>query len=139
MERKRFIQGIMGIGAIGTIGSIVYPVINYLLPPKVEQEVGTVTVGTVDEVPKNSGKIFKFGTKPALVIRTSKGEWKAFIAICTHLNCTVQYLRDKKIIWCACHGGVYNLDGINISGPPPRPLDKLDIKIRGDKIVLSKS
>jgi cytochrome b6-f complex iron-sulfur subunit len=48
-------------------------------------------------------------------------------ATCTHLDCTVQNRPDWGIIWCACHNGKYDYDGNNISGPPPRPLEKFNV------------
>ena len=40
---------------------------------------------------KNSGKIIKFGNKPVIVIRKKSGDYVAFSAVCTHLDCIVQY------------------------------------------------
>ncbi|HET8580537.1 MAG TPA: Rieske 2Fe-2S domain-containing protein, partial [Nitrospiraceae bacterium] len=64
---------------------------------------------------------------------------RAFSAVCTHLACTVQYRPDLIHIWCACHNGHYDLNGINIAGPPPRPLEPYVVNVRGDKIVVSKT
>ena len=50
------------------------------------------------------------------------GNYRALSATCTHLGCIVQYRSDLQEIWCACHNGLYDLNGRNISGPPPRPL-----------------
>ena len=63
---------------------------------------------------------------------------RAFTAICTHLNCTVQYRADLDHIWCACHDGHYDINGKNISGPPPRPLEQYVVNVRGDDIVVSR-
>jgi Rieske Fe-S protein len=57
---------------------------------------------------------------------------------CTHLQCTVQYRSDTQHIWCACHNGHYDLNGRNIAGPPPKPLEQYLVNIRGDEIVVSK-
>ncbi|MDP2471857.1 MAG: Rieske 2Fe-2S domain-containing protein, partial [Candidatus Palauibacterales bacterium] len=59
-------------------------------------------------------------------------------AVCTHLSCTVQYREDLRQIWCACHNGHFDLNGRNVQGPPPRPLDAFDVNVRGDEIVVSK-
>jgi len=83
--------------------------------------------------------IFKFGNKPGIIVRTSAGELKALSAVCTHLECIVQYRSDTKQIWCACHNGQYNLSGKNIGGPPPRPLEEFKVNTRGDDIVVSRS
>jgi Rieske Fe-S protein len=41
-------------------------------------------------------------------------------------------------IWCACHNGLYDINGQNISGPPPRPLDEFVVKIINNEITVSK-
>ena len=66
---------------------------------------------------------FNFGGKPCLVIRTPDGQVRAFNAVCTHLECTVEYRAAEADIFCNCHNGVYDLNGRNVSGPPPRPLE----------------
>jgi Rieske Fe-S protein len=109
-------------------------------PPQIiESTESSVVAAKLAEVPINSGKIFKFGSKPGIVVRTESGELKAFSAVCTHLDCIVQYKSDIKHIWCACHNGHYNLNGQNIGGPPPRPLEEYKVNTRGDDIVVSKA
>ena len=86
----------------------------------------------------NTGAIFKFGNKPGIVVRTAEGEVRAFSAVCTHLDCTVQYKADTAQLWCACHNGTYDLQGRNVSGPPPRPLDVLNVSVQGDEVVVTR-
>jgi len=83
------------------------------------------------------GHIFKFGTRPGLLVKTPGGELRAYSARCTHLDCTVQYREDIEHIWCACHNGHYDLNGKNIAGPPPGPLQAYDVNLRGDEIIVS--
>jgi Rieske Fe-S protein len=73
-----------------------------------------------------------------LLVRTADGEYRAMSAICTHLNCTVQYRSDVREVWCACHNGFYDLNGRNVAGPPPRPLESYDVHIKGDEIFVSR-
>jgi len=81
--------------------------------------------------------VFKFGRKPALLVRRPDGNFVAYLAECTHLDCTVQYRSEKEDIWCACHNGVYDLNGTNVSGPPPRPLDALEVHTQGDDVYVT--
>jgi cytochrome b6-f complex iron-sulfur subunit len=90
-----------------------------------------------DDVPSNFGRIFKFGSRPGILVRTPSGELRAFSARCTHLDCTVQYREDLSHIWCACHNGHFDLNGRNIAGPPPEPLQTFDVNERGGQIVVS--
>jgi len=133
MERRSFIDTILGIGFIATALSFVYPLWRYLIPPAAaEPATDSVIAGKVSDFKPNSGVIVKFGTKPAIIVRTPEGQFRAFSAVCTHLDCTVQYKADTSQIWCACHNGLYDLAGNNVSGPPPRPLDAFAVNLRGD-------
>ena len=141
-SRRGFINWFLGTAAGAFLLSVLYPLSRYLVPPEVgESTAGTVTLSDVkpDSVKPNTGQIFKFGSRPGILIRTSAGELRAFSAVCTHLNCTVQYRPDLTQIWCACHNGHYDLNGKNVSGPPPRPLEPYTVNVRGNQIVVSKS
>ena len=73
----------------------------------------------------------------ALLIRMDSGELRAFTAVCSHLNCTVQFDGANERIWCACHQGVFDLDGKNVSGPPPRPLTKYYVERKGRDLLVA--
>jgi Rieske Fe-S protein len=139
-SRRGFINWFLGTSAGAFALSVAYPLARYLVPPSIaESMAGTVTLAIKpDEVKPNTGQIFKFGSRPALLVRTPAGELRAFFAVCTHLNCTVQYRSDLSHIWCACHNGHFDLNGKNIAGPPPRPLDALVVNARGNQVVVSK-
>jgi len=138
-ERRTFLKILLSGGLIALGGSILYPILAYLKPPKQgEVEVTSVKAGKLSELEKDSGKIVKFGTKPVILIRTANNELRAFSATCTHLECTVQYKKDLGLIWCACHNGKYDLNGRNVSGPPPRPLDEYRVVVQGEEVLISK-
>ena len=136
-RRRLILNGFLGAGFLSWLSTAVYPVVRYMLPPPGPVMERSAKLGPVDQFPKNSGTIFRIGNKPGLLVRTDSGELRAFVAICTHLDCTVQYKDDEGIIWCACHNGRYNLHGMNISGPPPRPLDPLEVRLKGDEVHVS--
>lgn len=136
--RRRFMQVLLGGGLLASAVSFLYPVLRYLIPPAAA-DLGsdTVVAGQVGELKPNSGKIFRFGNKPGLLLLAPDGEYRAMSATCTHLNCTVQYRSDVRRVWCACHNGFYDLNGRNVAGPPPRPLEAFDVHVRGEEIVVS--
>jgi cytochrome b6-f complex iron-sulfur subunit len=138
-SRRRFVEFLLGGGLLASLVSFFYPVLRYLIPPA-SADLGsdTVVAGQVGELKPNSGKIFRFGTKPGLLVLTQQGEYRAMSATCTHLDCTVQYRDDVQQIWCACHNGFYDLNGRNISGPPPRPLESYEVHVRGNEIVINR-
>ncbi len=137
--RRSFLNWLLGLWTMGVGAAILYPILRYMVPPDVpEAATLSVTDGKASMLLPNSGRVFPFGSAPAIVIRTPAGEYRAFSAVCTHLACTVQYRPDLQHIWCACHNGHYDLHGRNIAGPPPRPLEPYEVNIRDDAIVVSK-
>jgi cytochrome b6-f complex iron-sulfur subunit len=137
--RRRVLEFLLGGGLFASAASFLYPVLRYIVPPVVPNLGGDeVVAGKVGELKPNSFKIFRFGSRPGILILTSDGQYHALSAVCTHLGCTVQYRPDLHEIWCACHNGLYDLNGRNISGPPPRPLDEFQVNISAGDIVVSR-
>lgn len=140
LPRRVFVRTLLGSGFLGSLLSFFYPVARFLLPPPTsESSSDEVVASQVGELKNNTGKIFRFGSKPGLLIRTTDGSYRALSATCTHLDCTVQYRGDLHRVWCACHNGMYDLNGRNISGPPPRPLQEYEVHVRGDEIVVTRA
>lgn len=139
-SRRTFLNWLLGTTAAALAAAVVYPVIRYIIPPAAgESAASTVTLDFgPEDIRPNSGRIFKFGSTPGILVKTASGELRAFTATCTHLDCIVQYRPDFGHIWCACHNGHYDLNGTNIQGPPPRPLEQYVVNVRGSQIVVSK-
>ena len=138
-ERRTLLRWLLGGGFTASVLSFLYPAVKFMNPPTVpEASTNEVSAGKVQSLKPNSGKIVKFGSRPALLIRVSETEWRAYSAICTHLNCTVQFQDSTRQIWCACHNGFYDLNGKVVSGPPPRPLEEYAVHIRGEDVVITR-
>jgi menaquinol-cytochrome c reductase iron-sulfur subunit len=68
-----------------------------------------------------------------------KDRYDRVIAIssrCVHVGCPVRYVAAAQSFVCPCHAGVYNIRGVRIGGPPPRPLDRFYTLIRGGRVLL---
>jgi len=140
VDRRRFLNWFLGTTAGAFLLTVLYPISRYLVPPKVQESTSRTVILSIKpaDVKPNTGQIFRFGSQPAILVRSPAGELKAFTAVCTHLACIVQYRNDLNHIWCACHNGHFDLNGLNISGPPPRPLEQYVVNVRGDQIVVSR-
>lgn len=136
-KRRDFLNILLGGGIIAWLGALLFPVFKYLEPPAVDEvKVTSVKIGAVDAMEKDSGKIIKFGNKPVIVIRKKSGDYVAFSAECTHLDCIVQFRKDYNQIYCACHNGRYDLNGRVASGPPPAPLKKYGVAINNSEVTI---
>lgn len=138
--RRRIVNWLLGTSSGAVVAAILFPVTRYIIPPEVpEATTSRVLAGTVTEMSATSWKIFRFGRSAGILIRESDGGYSAFTATCTHLSCTVQYREDLRRIWCACHNGEFDLNGVNVAGPPPKPLDRYEVNVSGDEIWVSRA
>jgi Rieske Fe-S protein len=145
-SRRRFLDWLLGGSLTGLLGSVLYPVLRFVSPPRLpEATTNQVEVGPINdpELLEKGFKIARFGAEPVIVVRTADGDLRAFSATCTHLDCIVEFQRDRQRIWCNCHNGEYNLRGHNVGGPPPRPLAAFKVDrvagAGGEIVVVSRS
>ncbi len=139
MNRRQFGNLFLGGSFLATLAAFLFPVIRYVLPPQ-QAEAGQkrVAAGKVKDLSPNSGKIFKFGSAPAMLVNTAEGQLLAFSAVCTHLACTVTYDAASGTLYCPCHNGRFDMSGRVVAGPPPAPLDVYAVEIVGEDVFVSR-
>lgn len=92
-------------------------------------------IGKTSEVPVGSGKIFT--ADKVVVTQPTKGEFKAFSAVCTHQGCIVANIKGKDIN-CTCHGSQFStVDGSVVNGPATKPLEELKVTVKGEDLTVS--
>lgn len=65
---------------------------------------------------------------PAWLVHETSGDFRAFSAVCTHAGCVVDISGGEFV--CPCHGGSYSVtSGQVLGGPPPQPLQRLDVRV----------
>jgi len=141
--RRAFLAAAGAAGVLYT-AALVYPIYRYLASPEEmalsATAVTEVTLKDAHKLPAGSVLMFKFGTRPAMLIHHEDGRWISMTAVCTHLGCTVQYESQADRIHCACHGGVYNAyTGANVSGPPPKPLTLYKVAVNDTGVQVSRA
>jgi Rieske Fe-S protein len=95
---------------------------------------GGALVATAD-VPVGGGVVLD--DQKIVVTQPTKGDFKAFTAICTHQGCVVGSVADNTIT-CPCHGSQYSAeDGSVITGPATGALTPVDVTVKGGSVVES--
>lgn len=156
VTRRRFMTGTAhGAGAVAA-AAFVLPSIGFAIGPIFKRNVEHwEAVGTVDQfnednytsviftlVPDvgDAGKTTAYVRKKNPAIDTDPYDRDtSYIAIsdrCAHLGCPVRWVPASERFLCPCHGGVYDLLGRRVSGPPPRPLDRFYTRLNGDVVEL---
>jgi Rieske Fe-S protein len=71
----------------------------------------------------------------AILVRTASGDYYAYDQKCTHLTCPVYFAKERGRLECPCHeGGFDAATGNVLYGPPPRPLDRIELELRGNEV-----
>jgi cytochrome b6-f complex iron-sulfur subunit len=139
-SRRDFMANIiMGAGTVLGLGSLAYRFLAYLYPVVPPIKLVEVPAGKPDDIPAEGARLVQLPAGPVL-LEKADNEVHALSAICTHLGCTVQWRAEEKKFICPCHQGIYDFNGNVLSGPPLRPLEKLQVKVRNEQVfVLMKS
>jgi cytochrome b6-f complex iron-sulfur subunit len=90
----------------------------------------------LSEISAGGTAFFQYGGTPGILLREDDHTFKAFSLVCTHLACIVTWNAEKKEFYCPCHDGFFDAEGRVLSGPPPSPLERWKVDLRGDKAVI---
>ena len=130
-KRRKLLALAAGGAGVVWVGASIYPLYRYLAPQPVPDPFGEDGRAAVEKITPEevaapgSGKNGAYSGRGIIVLRTEDGTLKAFDAKCTHAGCNVQFQATQ--LFCNCHGGIYDFEGRNIAGPPPKPLTELAI------------
>jgi cytochrome b6-f complex iron-sulfur subunit len=129
-------------GVLGATGALAY-----LYPPGLRRRLRSPErVPGAESLPPGGSSAVRIAGEPALLLKTESG-YRAFSLVCTHLGCVVRWRPDearkknsqKKIAGrfaCPCHGGVFDSEGQVVSGPPPRALERLEVRERNGQVFI---
>lgn len=136
MNRKDFVGWIIKGGILATLSGMIFPALSYIWPVLGRgPSTGMEEVGNTDDIPVWGSKKVIIAGSAILILRTAT-EFKAFSAICTHLGCLVEWDVKKREILCPCHAGIFDIEGRNVAGPPPRPLPYYPVSVVNGKIYV---
>jgi cytochrome b6-f complex iron-sulfur subunit len=128
MSRREVLGVLWGVSLAGLFGQAGVALVQYLQPQVAAGSFGTkITAGRAKE--------FKLGTISYVqkghfyISRLEDGGFLALWQRCTHLGCTVPWVKDEQQFHCPCHSSLFNTRGEVIGGPAPRPLDLFPIEV----------
>ncbi|MGH2851746.1 MAG: ubiquinol-cytochrome c reductase iron-sulfur subunit [Solirubrobacteraceae bacterium] len=154
VTRRRFMTGtVHGAGALMAAG-FTLPALAFAIGPIFQnQTLGWQPVGLPDEYPDDNYIPAVMTTAPGIgdagkstvYIRTRNpkidttpanqyNRWVAITSRCAHLGCPVRWVPAAERFICPCHGGVYDLQGVRVAGPPPRPLDRFYTRLHNGMV-----
>jgi nitrite reductase/ring-hydroxylating ferredoxin subunit len=118
------------LGAAGFAGKSVYDA-------RIEPQFEPLNIAGANELQPGMSLNFRYPNEndSAILVRAKDGNFYAYGQKCTHLSCPVYYAKEADRLECPCHEGGFDVhDGRNLYGPPPRPLDRIEIETRGGEV-----
>jgi Rieske Fe-S protein len=137
ITRREFLKLVNRFLAFTGLAIIFGPIIAYFYPAELEEVPSEpMKVAGESELPPGKSITVRFGRYPAIVINTPAG-LKAYSAVCTHFACIVKWDENQNMIKCPCHDGFFDpITGAVISGPPPTPLEPINVEVVDGQIFV---
>jgi len=137
------IAGLIAAGvAIPAVAYIVGPALRkneteewILLGSTSKVEIGTPTLFKA-KVERQTGWILNVTELSVYVLTEDGRRYVAMSNTCTHLGCRVRWIADQDQFFCPCHNAAFDKEGLVVSGPPPRPLDRYEVKVEDDLLFV---
>lgn len=151
VPRRSFLAALLAAGTAGVGLLLAVPVVRFVLHPVLARttEKSWSEVGNVSEFQSPTAPVKKLVQieqldgwrrtvlqKPVYVVKDSSGQITVLSAVCTHLGCTVPWVEEQKKFICPCHKGMFSLDGKLLSGPPPRNMDVLPMRVENGVVKI---
>jgi len=124
--RRRFLLRLSWTGLSLYLATFTAAVLRFIWPSVSSRPAMSVQAGFPDDY--RPGQVVYHRGLKLFIVRDEKG-FLSFSARCTHLGCMVVWNRDHHMFLCPCHGGKFDLEGRNVEGPPPRPLDAFSLSL----------
>ena len=109
---------LMGAGLALSYGLLAAQGFLFLLPRRLEPKVRWLFAGRLDQYREGVVRGFTGLDGKEILVRRSTGGIEAFSSVCPHLGCRVHWVPSRKEFFCPCHNGVFDGDGVAVSGPP---------------------
>jgi quinol---cytochrome c reductase iron-sulfur subunit, bacillus type len=150
LNRRGFLTtATVAIGGIITVG-IAVPAVAYVIGPAsgAEQTQNWIRLGPTSKVEIGQPTLFKVTVtnqtgwivndeEISIYVLTENGrDYIALSSVCTHLGCRVRWINEQGEYLCPCHNGIFDKEGLVVSGPPPRPLDRYEVKVEDDQLFV---
>lgn len=117
--RRDFLSKIFIIlGVAFAYGLLLFEGLFFIIPKKRKTEKIKIYGGRLGQYKLGTVKAFYDLEGNEILIMRDDAGLKAFSSVCPHLGCRVHWEGDKNEFFCPCHKGIFNSNGVAISGPP---------------------
>ena len=133
MKRRDLLAVIlMACGLIISYATLGIQGLMFLLPKRMKPRTRRLFAGQFDQYKEGGVEVFFDLRGNEILVKRSDSNLQAFDSTCPHLGCRVRWEEEKQIFFCPCHRGVFDAEGVAISGPPAaagQSLSKVPVEV----------
>lgn len=108
----------------------------------IDGDLAKVQVADVPQLEQKSGAVYLQGrglAKPILVLRSEKDDYLAFTNNCTHLGRKIDpVVGEDKLRCCSVNHSIFDYNGNVVSGPAEGPLNKHEVTLDEEGVLIIK-
>jgi len=150
LDRRSFVKIVTAFLGSVMAAMVGLPMIQYFISPALNKSVSDdwISLGPLEKYPLDIPTQFAFTISRingwekssqsygVFVLRKTDKDVVVFSDVCTHLSCRVAWDEENEEYFCPCHAASFDKNGEVISGPPPRPLDRYEIKLEEGQLFI---
>ena len=111
-------KALMGVGLILSYGTLAYQGLMFILPKQLKPRTRKLFAGQVSQYGIGSVQSFYDLQGNEILVKRGESGFQAFSSTCPHLGCKVHWTAEDQTFFCPCHRGVFDANGVAVSGPP---------------------
>ena len=135
VSRRSFLTAVSVMAGAGAAAVAVYAAYRFLTPKEPVEPPEVIILEPALSYPE--GRTFVASVKA--FIERQGNRLRCLSAVCTHLNCTVEWREPEQQYQCPCHKSSFSAEGQHVAGPAPRALPFLKLGVnRAGQLVLDR-
>jgi cytochrome b6-f complex iron-sulfur subunit len=139
--RRKFLSISLASVFSGLVAAATYPLYKYLVPPSLNMNQNRWVKIPINEIRQKGSISILVQRKPVIIIATKDDsrdsrDFRVFSALCSHLGCSVMWQGEKEAFICPCHSASFDKEGEVLSGPPPKPLQKIPFTVEKNNLIV---
>jgi cytochrome b6-f complex iron-sulfur subunit len=134
LTRRRLVRLGWLTGILVAVGGQLWILLKlFFAPPPPGEGRGQFLLGPLDTFAL--GSVTHFRKERLLLVRHQAGVL-ALSNECTHQKCPIDFLAERNVIFCPCHGAQFSVTGAVLAGPAPRPLERFAVTLQDGYVLV---
>ena len=142
--RRKLLLGVFLSSLAGAYGGFAVFAAKFIFPERSNRPPSRIFLGFASKMGVGQSRSVTMPSGDQLLLSNtgklrpgSESTFTAFSNRCPHLGCKVHFRAQEEIFECPCHQGVFDSNGVAVSGPPAQAgqsLTPYPLSVDGDSI-----